>query len=305
MRPSWPWLAIAAIAAFAVAAFVLYAIAGVRTRRARRRARPRAVYAAHREATPAVTAATATAGTAAVVAGVSVAALLPTPPVGIAVLRPATVDTGSQPVTPLPSDDADMSWSATPAPASHPQPVASSSSPAAPAATPAAPVAAPAVRAAPRHLAAPSPSPTRVATAAPTRAPAPARTTTPATPAADVAPVSGGKGLAAALFAHTLVGDPYRWGGDTPAGFDCSGLTSYVYAHLGITIPRTAHDQQRFARYVPPGDARAGDLVFYGDPAYHVGIYLGNGLMVAAPSGGRNVLVEGVSWGSHTFGRVA
>ncbi|WP_338053021.1 C40 family peptidase [Pseudonocardia broussonetiae] len=94
------------------------------------------------------------------------------------------------------------------------------------------------------------------------------------------------------------LGTPYEWGGDGPAagdtGFDCSGLTHHAYAVAGVAIPRTAHTQYYAGAGVPDGmPLQPGDLVFYGVPerVYHVGLYLGDGTMVNAPSRGKPVQV--------------
>lgn len=98
--------------------------------------------------------------------------------------------------------------------------------------------------------------------------------------------------------ARRWLGTPYQWGGDGPPagdrGFDCSGLTQYVYrVAAGISLPRTTGLQQLVGRAVTPWtDAEPGDLVFFGAPAYHVGIYIGGGQMIAAPHTGTVVKVE-------------
>ncbi|GAA1236831.1 hypothetical protein GCM10009608_84390 [Pseudonocardia alaniniphila] len=106
-------------------------------------------------------------------------------------------------------------------------------------------------------------------------------------------------GTAAAVaiaFAMVQRGLPYVWGGDGPlsgeAGFDCSGLTTAAYDWAGISLPRTAHTQYYAGPHVP-ADAplEPGDLVFYGVPerVHHVGLYLGNGRMINAPTFGKPV----------------
>ncbi|WP_243757636.1 C40 family peptidase [Allobranchiibius sp. GilTou38] len=101
--------------------------------------------------------------------------------------------------------------------------------------------------------------------------------------------------------AERYIGVPYVYGGTTPSGFDCSGFTSYVYAQLGINLPRTAAAQQASA--TPVSTPQPGDLVFFGSPAYHVGIYLGNGMMIAAPKPGDHVKIEAVYGTPSGYGR--
>lgn len=101
-------------------------------------------------------------------------------------------------------------------------------------------------------------------------------------------------------FAMAQLGLPYVWGGDGPAagdaGFDCSGLTTAAYAAAGIALPRTADSQYRRGPLVPPGQPLLpGDLVFYGNPngrIHHVGLYLGNGQMVNAPTFNKPVQLQ-------------
>lgn len=91
--------------------------------------------------------------------------------------------------------------------------------------------------------------------------------------------------------AKKYLGISYVWGGSTPSsGFDCSGLTSYVYKQAGLYIPRTARAQQAYMKKT--SSPQVGDLVFFGSPAYHVGIYLGNNQMLAAPKPGDVVKIQ-------------
>ena len=100
-------------------------------------------------------------------------------------------------------------------------------------------------------------------------------------------------------FAIDNIGLPYVWGGNGPelgdAGFDCSGLTKAAYATAGVELPRTAHTQYFATRHIPNGDSlQPGDLLFYGNPStkiHHVGIYIGNGQMINAPTFGMPVQV--------------
>ncbi len=103
-------------------------------------------------------------------------------------------------------------------------------------------------------------------------------------------------GDAAASNALQYLGVPYTWGGTSPqTGFDCSGLVQRVYQNLGVALPRTAAEQSNVGTPVSSiSQAVPGDLIFYGSPADHVGIYLGNGLMVNAPETGQTVSVTQV-----------
>src|SRR5947207_115837 len=95
--------------------------------------------------------------------------------------------------------------------------------------------------------------------------------------------------------AQQFLGVPYVWGGESPAGFDCSGLVQYAYGQLGVDLPRTAAEQARVGQPVASlADARPGDLLAFGDPVDHIGIYAGNGLMVVAPKTGDVVKVQAV-----------
>lgn len=101
--------------------------------------------------------------------------------------------------------------------------------------------------------------------------------------------------------AKRYTGTPYVWGGSTPRGFDCSGLTSYVFRQVGKNLPRTARAQAGHTKRV--SNPRPGDLVFFGSPAHHVGIYVGGDKMIDAPKPGKSVSVRKM-WGSHYYGRV-
>jgi cell wall-associated NlpC family hydrolase len=100
------------------------------------------------------------------------------------------------------------------------------------------------------------------------------------------------EGTAVTAYALQFLGTPYVWGGTTPAGFDCSGFTQYVYAHLGVSLPRVDTAQHAAGHDVALDQAMPGDLVW--KPG-HVGIYLGDGLMIHAPKPGDVVKVSRVS----------
>lgn len=92
------------------------------------------------------------------------------------------------------------------------------------------------------------------------------------------------------------LGVPYRWGGTDPAtGLDCSGFVQRVYRDLGVELPRVSRDQARTGQPVESiAQARPGDIVAFGEPVNHVGIYAGNGTMIHAPHSGSSVRFERV-----------
>lgn len=92
--------------------------------------------------------------------------------------------------------------------------------------------------------------------------------------------------------ASSYIGTPYKFGGDDPRGFDCSGLVFYSYDRLGLQVPRTAADQRRAAQHVKRNELTPGDLVFFRTTARsvdHVGIYAGDGRFIHAPRSGHVV----------------
>jgi cell wall-associated NlpC family hydrolase len=111
---------------------------------------------------------------------------------------------------------------------------------------------------------------------------------------------SGPVAMLAVQYALSVVGTPYRWGGDTPTdGFDCSGLAQWAFAQTGVALPRVAQAQQDATAPAAPGTPLApGNLVFFGagpQAVDHVGIYVGNGQMVDAPHTGATVRIEPVA----------
>jgi cell wall-associated NlpC family hydrolase len=89
--------------------------------------------------------------------------------------------------------------------------------------------------------------------------------------------------------AERQLGAPYRYGGATPQGFDCSGLVFYVFEQLGVRVPRTAEQQLTAVARIAREALQPGDLVFFWLPQAHVGIYAGNGEFIHAPATGRAV----------------
>lgn len=112
-------------------------------------------------------------------------------------------------------------------------------------------------------------------------------------------PGLGGQAVQAAM---GFQGTPYVWGGSKPGGFDCSGLTYYVFGQLGMRIPRVAEDQARVGAYVPFAQLKPGDTVFFADSSGyigHMGLYIGGGRMVHAPQTGDVVKVTDISSGRY------
>jgi cell wall-associated NlpC family hydrolase len=103
-------------------------------------------------------------------------------------------------------------------------------------------------------------------------------------------PPSVSPGAAGAVqAARSRIGAPYQWAGSGPDVFDCSGLTSWAWAQAGRGLPHSSRAQYSATRRVALSDLQPGDLVFYGSPIYHVGLYTGGGMMVDAPHTGAYV----------------
>lgn len=127
--------------------------------------------------------------------------------------------------------------------------------------------------------------------------------TPPAAPAIDAGPAAGERAARAAV---QMVGRAYRTGGASPArGFDCSGLVQFSYARAGVRVPRSTEEQLEASRPVSRSSLRPGDLLFFdqdGRSDSHVGIYLGGGRFVHAPSSGKRVRVDRLDspyWQAH------
>ena len=105
--------------------------------------------------------------------------------------------------------------------------------------------------------------------------------------------------------ARAMLGKPYKYAGDTPAGFDCSGLVRYSYGQAGIKLPRDTKSQRQASVPVPVRNLRVGDLLFFdqeGKKASHVALYIGGGRFVHAPSTGGKVRTDSLKaeyWKKH------
>jgi cell wall-associated NlpC family hydrolase len=130
-----------------------------------------------------------------------------------------------------------------------------------------------------------------------------------ATAAAEAAPVEAAAaavpqsvaGNAVLEVAARYVGTPYVSGGTTPAGFDCSGFVSYVYAQLGISLPRTSSAIKAAGTVVSAAEAQPGDLIW--SPG-HISIYAGGGQQIDAPRPGKSVQFRSIWQSSPVFLRV-
>jgi peptidoglycan DL-endopeptidase CwlO len=123
----------------------------------------------------------------------------------------------------------------------------------------------------------------------------------PGTPARVACAAQSSFGRRAVRAALGQLGAPYAWGGATPAGFDCSGFTRWVYGRLGVDLPHSSYAQWASGRRVW-GPPRPGDLVFFAGLS-HVGIALGGGRFVHAPNSGSTVRVDSLSadWYAATY----
>jgi murein DD-endopeptidase len=123
------------------------------------------------------------------------------------------------------------------------------------------------------------------------------------TPIADVP--GGARHQEASEVAASMVGKPYRYGGSTPQGFDCSGLVHFSFRRAGMSVPRSTKTQRDSSRKVPAARLARGDLLFFnqeGRRSSHVGIYLGGNRFVHAPSSGKRVRVDSLTdtyWQKH------
>lgn len=105
------------------------------------------------------------------------------------------------------------------------------------------------------------------------------------------APSHGG----AVGIAMQYLGVPYVWGGSSPSGFDCSGFVMYVYSQMGIGLPHSSRAQYSSGGYVSRSSLQPGDLVFFGSPIHHVGLYIGGDQFIHAPHSGDVVKISSLS----------
>jgi len=114
------------------------------------------------------------------------------------------------------------------------------------------------------------------------------------TPRVPVNIPASGRAQAAIQYAMSQVGDPYIWGAAGPNGFDCSGLTMAAWAQAGVALPHSSSAQMGYGTRVSSSALAPGDLVFYYSPVSHVGMYIGNGMIVHAANPSTGVRVAPV-----------
>ncbi len=130
----------------------------------------------------------------------------------------------------------------------------------------------------------------------------------PGTAAAVATPAQSAVGSRVVKLVQQQIGVPYLYGGDTPRGFDCSGLVEYVYAQTGVHLPRTAEGQYNHTPRVARDALQPGDILFFNSGSgnlMHVGIYIGSHWFVHAPEGGKPVSsarLDSDYWKGHYLG---
>ena len=100
-------------------------------------------------------------------------------------------------------------------------------------------------------------------------------------------------------YARSRIGCPYVWAASGPNAFDCSGLAMWCYGKVGISLPHSSSEQYHSGQHVSRKDLQPGDLVFFGSPIHHVGIYIGGGDMIEAPYTGARVRVASAFRGDY------
>ena len=127
----------------------------------------------------------------------------------------------------------------------------------------------------------------------------PAPTTTSSGGSSVAGPPSS-RAATAVRAAYRQLGAPYDWAADGPQSFDCSGLTAYAWAAAGVSLPHSSQAQYGVGAHVSRGGLAPGDLVFFGSPIHHVGIYVGGGEMIDAPQTGDVVRVQSIDRSDYT-----
>jgi cell wall-associated NlpC family hydrolase len=103
---------------------------------------------------------------------------------------------------------------------------------------------------------------------------------------------ASGSAAVALRFAYAQLGKPYSWGASGPNSYDCSGLTMASWGAAGVSLPHSSQAQYGSGRHVSQSELQPGDLVFYGSPIHHVGMYVGNGNYIHAPHSGDVVSID-------------
>lgn len=117
--------------------------------------------------------------------------------------------------------------------------------------------------------------------------------------AVEVPPTDGSIGAQAVSIAMQYLGVPYVWGGESPSGFDCSGLTKYVYAQVGVSLTHYTGSQWNQGVRIPSSQLLPGDLVFFRADLGHMGMYIGNGQYIHAPQTGDVVKISPMDRGDY------
>lgn len=100
--------------------------------------------------------------------------------------------------------------------------------------------------------------------------------------------------------AYAQIGKPYQWGASGPGSFDCSGLTMYAWRSAGVSLPHSSRAQYAATKRVDRSELQPGDLVFFGSPIHHVGMYVGDGKMINSPETGERVGVRSMARRDYT-----
>ena len=130
---------------------------------------------------------------------------------------------------------------------------------------------------------------------------APVASSSPSTGSAPVGPAPPPTHSSVVSIAEQYLGVPYRWGGASPSGFDCSGLVMYVFSQVGVSLPHSSYSQYGMGSPVSRDQLQPGDLVFF-DGLGHVGIYVGGGSFIHAPHTGDVVKISSISgWYASTY----